>query len=95
MAENDYIGALWEKEDRNGYPYFSGEIEIEGTKYSILAFYNKYRYSDKHPHYKIMFANTKKREPLPPPERTTYPPSSPQSQEPSKSTEQDDDSPPF
>ena len=45
-------GALWQKQDKNGNPYFSGQIEIDGVKYGFKAFGNK-KAKDTHPDYKI------------------------------------------
>jgi len=46
------IGALWQKESKNGI-YYSGTIEIEGKKIPIVAFKNSYKQEDKHPDFKI------------------------------------------
>jgi len=54
MADNnDKIGALWLKEDKNGKKYMSGEIELNGEKVNILIFKNKYKKKDSHPDYII------------------------------------------
>ena len=45
-------GALWQKLDKNGNPYFSGQIEIDGVKYGFKAFSNK-KAKDTHPDMKI------------------------------------------
>ena len=36
MAENSSIGGLWKKE-KNGKKYYSGQIEIDGVKHTVLA----------------------------------------------------------
>jgi len=42
QKKDNSIGALWLKQDKNGNGYLSGYVEIEGTKYHITAFQNKY-----------------------------------------------------
>lgn len=49
----DKIGALWEKTDKNGNVYYSGQIEINGETLGIVCFANKYRTEEKHPAYTI------------------------------------------
>lgn len=53
-------GALWQKSDKNGNPYFSGQIEIDGVKYGFKAFSNK-KEKEVHPDFKI-YLDTPKEE---------------------------------
>jgi hypothetical protein len=58
MAENNSIGALWEKQSKKG-TWFSGSIEIKGEKISIVAFKNEFKTEGKHPDYKILISKPK------------------------------------
>jgi len=50
MAEKlEKCGALWQKNDKNGQPYFSGVI---GGK-SVIVFKNKYKQQNNHPDYLV------------------------------------------
>jgi len=61
MAEKlEKIGALWQKNDKNGQPYFSGII---GGK-SVIVFKNKYKQASNHPDYLVYPGQD--REKLPP-----------------------------
>lgn len=55
MAEQS-IGALWEKESGKGGKFFSGNIEVNGEKISIVVFKNNYKEESKHPDYKIFLS---------------------------------------
>lgn len=59
------IGALWKKKTKDGVTYLKGTLN-QNTDILILA--NKYKQSDKHPDYRIFFAEKKKEaeKPLPP-----------------------------
>lgn len=59
MAEKDKsIGALWQKQSQKG-TWFSGNIEVDGKKYQIVAFPNNYKTEDKHPDFRILQAEPK------------------------------------
>jgi uncharacterized protein (DUF736 family) len=49
-------GALWTKMDKNGKPYFSGQIEINAVKYRFMAFSNK-KEKNTHPDYKLFLSD--------------------------------------
>lgn len=56
MAENKNksIGALWEKEGRNGNSFMSGSVEIAGEKHQIVVFKNTHKTDGSNqPDYKI------------------------------------------
>lgn len=55
----DKIGALWEKTDKNGNVYFSGQIEVNGEQIGIVCFANKYKTEDKHPSFLVNKAKSK------------------------------------
>lgn len=52
MAEKS-IGALWAKSGKSG-DYFTGNIEINGEKIAIVAFYNANKKNPKEPDYRIL-----------------------------------------
>lgn len=54
--EEKSIGALWQKQSKNGANYFSGSIEIDEKKISIVVFKNKFKEQDKHPDWKIFIS---------------------------------------
>ncbi len=68
MSENkknpDNIGALWEKESPKGV-WFSGEVEIDGTKHPIVVFRNQYKEKPNQPDWRIL--KSKPRQDAPPP----------------------------
>ena len=47
------IGVLWEKESARG-TYFTGTIEIDGTKHPIVVFKNGNKRSEKAPDWRIL-----------------------------------------
>ena len=55
------IGALWEKKDKNGQPFFSGVI---GGK-PVIIFKNKYKQASNHPDY-LVYPGSQDRTKLPP-----------------------------
>ena len=59
------LGVLWEKSGGKG-PYFTGSIEIDGTKHPIVVFKNGNKRSDKAPDWRILKSQ-------PRPERKTDP----------------------
>lgn len=62
MAEQEKsIGALWEKKSSKG-TWFSGSIEVDNKKISIVVFSNDFKKEDKHPDYKIYVSQPKKQE---------------------------------
>jgi hypothetical protein len=61
MAENS-IGGLWIKESPKG-KFFSGQIEIDGKKTSIVIFKNSYKEQEKHPDYKIFLSKPREEKP--------------------------------
>lgn len=56
--ENKSIGALWKKQSKKG-DYFTGQIELDGKKVSIVAFTNDYKKEEKHPDFKIFISKPK------------------------------------
>lgn len=66
MAEENQegsIGALWARKSQNG-DYFTGNVEVDGKKVSIVAFYNKNKKEEKHPDYRIYVRKPKDEVPL-------------------------------
>ncbi len=51
--QSNSIGALWKRTSKKGTKYISGVIEINGVKYSIVAFVNSNKQKDKHPDFQI------------------------------------------
>jgi hypothetical protein len=50
----DAIGALWEKKDKNGKTFYSGQIEIsQSQKINVVCFQNDKGDNPKKPDYKI------------------------------------------
>ena len=47
-------GALWEKQTSKGDTYYSGSVEVDGTKYQVSFFKNNYKKEDKHPDWKTI-----------------------------------------
>ena len=44
------IGALWNKEDKNNQPYFSGILDLGALgEAQIMVFQNKHKEEDNHP----------------------------------------------
>ena len=41
--KKDSIGALWKKVSKGGKEFMSGNVEIGGTKYSLVVFTNGYK----------------------------------------------------
>ncbi len=56
----DKLGALWQKSSDKG-DFFSGEIEINGTKHAIVVFANGYKDAENKPDWIIY--KSKPREP--------------------------------
>lgn len=52
------LGCLWEKAGSRG-PYFTGSLEIDGTKYPIVVFKNGNKRSEKAPDWRILKAQPK------------------------------------
>ena len=46
------VGALWKRE-KNGKPYLSGQIELNGKKINIFVFKNDHKEQEKHPDFVI------------------------------------------
>jgi hypothetical protein len=63
MAEKS-IGGLWVKDSNKG-KFFSGVIEIDGKRTSIVVFKNKFKEEEKHPDYKIFLSRPKEQKPKP------------------------------
>lgn len=54
MPNENKIGALWLKE-KDDKKFFSGEVEIDGKKHSIVVFRNTYKQEgSKQPDYNIL-----------------------------------------
>ncbi len=54
MAEKS-IGGLWSKKSKDGKTdYFSGNVEIDGKKTMIVAFYNGNKKNPNEPDYRIL-----------------------------------------
>lgn len=56
------VGALWNKIDKNGKAYMSGELLINGKTVKIVAFRNKQEWIDeneKRPHWEIQVSKDK------------------------------------
>ena len=47
------VGALWQKTDKNGKKYFSGQFEIDDTTHKVVVFSNGYKTQEKHPDFVI------------------------------------------
>lgn len=54
MEKQKSIGGLWSKTSTKNTPYFSGNIEIDGKKTYIVAFYNDSKKNPKEPDYRIL-----------------------------------------
>ena len=64
MAEKEKsIGALWLNKSAKGVSYFSGVVEIDGKKTSVVIFKNTFKEEDKHPDYKIYESKPKESKP--------------------------------
>lgn len=59
--ENKDIGALWVQTGKNG-EYWSGSIEINGTKQNVLVFKNTYKNKETQPDFKVYEKREKKEE---------------------------------
>jgi uncharacterized protein (DUF736 family) len=46
--KDDKLGALWQKQ-KNGKDYFSGVLEINGTKHQVVVFANGFKDADNKP----------------------------------------------
>ena len=61
MNENK-VGSLWERTSKNGEPYMSGELLINGQTVKIVAFRNKQEWideNDKRPQWEIQKSKDK------------------------------------
>jgi uncharacterized protein (DUF736 family) len=54
MEKQKSIGGLWSKTSSKNQPYFSGNIEIDGKKTYIVAFFNSDKKNQKEPDYRIL-----------------------------------------
>jgi uncharacterized protein (DUF736 family) len=54
--QNEFIGALWNKQSAKGFSYMSGLIEIDGKKISIVLFKTREKKSDKSPDWNILLS---------------------------------------
>jgi uncharacterized protein (DUF736 family) len=54
MEKTKSIGGLWSKTSSKNTPYFSGNVEIDGKKTYIVAFYNDSKKNPKEPDYRIL-----------------------------------------
>jgi hypothetical protein len=59
--KEDKLGALWQKSSSKG-DYFSGQIEINGTKHDVVIFANGYKQEDKHPDWIIYKSQLRERQ---------------------------------
>lgn len=56
--QNKSIGALWGKTGKSGQ-WFSGIVEINGVKKSIVIFANRNKIEDRHPDWVILESKPK------------------------------------
>lgn len=60
---DDRIGALWSKQSRNGAPFMTGSIKIDGEEVSIVCFRRRSREKDdpkkRYPDWKILRSRPK------------------------------------
>lgn len=54
MEKQKSIGGLWSKTSAKNQPYFSGNVEIDGKKTYIVAFFNGEKKNPKEPDYRIL-----------------------------------------
>lgn len=52
-SKDDSIGALWARSTPQVGEYLSGHVELDGKKYEIVCFINKYKKEDKHPKFRV------------------------------------------
>ena len=57
------IGALWSRIDKNGSPYFTGNLKIKGETIMIVAFKNRHKTEDKYPDYHILVSVPREEKP--------------------------------
>lgn len=63
MAESEKsIGGIWVNEKEGKGKWLNIQVDIEGQKYKLIAFKNRYKEGEKHPDYKIFFSRPKKDE---------------------------------
>jgi hypothetical protein len=55
------IGAMWKKTDKNGSPFWSGILKIEGEEIPVLCFRNKQKKTEKHPDIRVYRTDDKPR----------------------------------
>lgn len=55
QKDENELGCLWEKSGSKG-PYFTGTLEIDGTKHAVVVFKNGNKKSDKAPDWRILKA---------------------------------------
>lgn len=53
MNDKKDIGALWERQSKNGLSYLTGFVEVDGKKHEIVLFKNKKDGVDKRPDWRI------------------------------------------
>jgi uncharacterized protein (DUF736 family) len=53
---NKIIGALWEREDKNGEPYMSGVMQDLRGNFNISVFPNHKKTADNQPDYNIVIS---------------------------------------
>ena len=51
--KDEYIGALWQKESKNGAMYFSGKVKVGEEEVQIVVFSNK-KEKDSQPDWNIL-----------------------------------------
>lgn len=56
------LGVLWEKDGNRG-PYFTGSLEIDGTKHQIVVFKNGNKRSEKAPDWRILKSKPREQAP--------------------------------
>ena len=55
------LGVLWEKSGGKG-PYFTGSLEIDGTKHQIVVFKNTTKRNEKAPDWRILKSQPRQRD---------------------------------
>ncbi len=70
MEKAKSIGGLWSKTSAKNQPYFSGNVEIDGKKTYIVAFFNSDKKNPKEPDYRILESKPLEQKENPLPTRT-------------------------
>jgi uncharacterized protein (DUF736 family) len=53
MNKREKVGGIWVRKTKNNEQYLSMNIKLDGKEYNLIAFKNRDKKKEKHPHFLI------------------------------------------